>query len=58
MKDHAQGGDLLWDDQFDNGGGRNIANAITAQGNMVYAAGTGETAGSDFEFVVRAYDAR
>ncbi|TDJ06704.1 MAG: hypothetical protein E2O67_03425 [Deltaproteobacteria bacterium] len=54
----AKGGDLLWDDLFDKGGGFNFARAITAQGNMVYAAGTGETAGSDFEFVVRAYDAR
>ena len=55
----AKTGDLLWDDQFDNGGGRNIANAITAQGNMVYAAGRGRTAGGNVdEFVVRAYDAR
>ncbi len=54
----AKTGDLLWDDQFDKGGGFNVAFAITAQGNMVYAAGFGETAGGDFEFVVRAYDAR
>ena len=54
----AKGGDLLWDDLFDKGGGFNFARAITAQGNMVYAAGTGDTPGGDTEFVVRAYDAR
>ncbi len=54
----AKGGDLLWDDQFDKGGGENEAFAITAQGNRVYAAGSGVTAGGDTEFVVRAYDAR
>ena len=52
------GGELLWDDQFDKGAGDNEAFAIAVQGGRVYAAGRGETAGGDDEWVVRAYDAR
>lgn len=52
------GGDLLWDDQFDKGGGFNLANAIAVKGNIVSAAGSGQTGEGDDEWVVRAYDAR
>ena len=53
----ARTGELLWDDQFDYGGGIKGALDIAAQGGIVYAAGSGRTAGGGDEWVVRAYDA-
>ena len=57
-KNGPAGGDLLWDDQFNNGANNNGAFAITVDRNRVFAGGDGETAGKDLEGVVRAYDAK
>ncbi len=56
----AAGGDLVWDDMFDNGGGLNQAEAIVVNGDQVFAAGYGYTARPDFiqQFVIRAYNAK
>ena len=63
----AQTGALLWDDHFDPAGFGSIANAITAKGKRVFAAGFAVTNvfpigrgqdGSESEWVVRAYDAQ
>ena len=50
------GGKLLWEDQVDKGGGFDQALAITAHGNWVFAAGFGQNAAGNSEFLVRAYD--
>ena len=54
----APTGDLLWEDQFDNAEDTDQANAITAHGHRVFAAGFVEKAAGGNDFVVRAYDAR
>ncbi len=56
----AAGGDLIWEDIFDNGGGLNEAEAIVTNGNQIFAAGYGYTARPDFiqQFIVRAYNSR
>ncbi len=54
----AGGGNLLWEDQFDKAGGGDIAEAITAHGNRVFAAGVSSSAADNSDFLVRAYDAR
>lgn len=56
----GQTGDLLWEDQFNLGGGVNIPFATAAQKNRVYAVGGALDEvdnGLDFVWLVRAYEA-
>jgi len=52
---HARTGELLWDDQFDAGGGFNQAKAIAAKGSRVFAAGFGSNTDAEDQWLVRAY---
>jgi hypothetical protein len=52
---HARTGQLLWDEQFDAGGGHNKAEAIAVKGSRVFAAGFGSNTASQDEWLVRAY---
>lgn len=54
----ADGGDLLWQDQFDLAGGRDHALAIAATNARVVAVGSATTTDGNTDWVVRAYDAQ
>jgi glucose dehydrogenase len=56
----ADGGELLWEDRFDNAGGADFAvwDAIAAADGGVFVLGAVQSAAGDFDFLVRGYDAR
>jgi hypothetical protein len=55
---NAKTGALQWEDQADQAGGSHWASDIAVKGNRVFAVGTGTNAAGNWDFWVRAYDAR
>jgi hypothetical protein len=51
-------GALRWEDQRDYAGFNDVAEALAVWGGQVFAAGSGERAAGNQDFLVRAYDAK
>jgi len=51
-------GTLLWNDQFDNGGGASEARAVAVKNRQIFVVGLGKNSKGAFEWIVRAYRAQ
>jgi PQQ-like domain len=51
-------GTLRWEDQRDQAGFNDVAEALAVQGGQLFAAGSGERGTGNQDFLIRAYDAK
>jgi outer membrane protein assembly factor BamB len=51
-------GVMLWEDQLDQAGFNDVAEALAVQSGQVFAAGSGESGAGKQDFLIRAYDAK
>lgn len=57
VSSRGDGGDLLWQDQFDLAGGEDLASAVAAAGGRVVVVGGATNTAGNSDFLVRAYRA-
>jgi hypothetical protein len=54
----GEGGDLLWEAQFDMAGGNDYGRGMVTKGNTIFAIGYGTNASGNYDIIILAYDVK